>query len=155
MGYDASQRNGTGAGRPAVRHRRPDPLTPKIVRLTLDPADPLKLLSQETWLSTLPAFPNGLVVDGDAFYTTLYVPPIGSVARIRLLPDGSPGPVEPLYTLGIADDLSVVGDTLLVTDWQGNRLIQLDLDGQLLQATPFLSFRQPSAVNLIGPPLFA
>ncbi len=132
----------------------PVALTPKIVRLQLDPADPLRLLGQETWLSTFPEFPNGVAIAGHALYTTLYVPPLGTVARIDIQADGTPGPVQRLYALGIADDLAVVGDTLLVTDWQRGAIVQLDLDGQPLQHTPLLSFLQPSSVDVAGPPLF-
>lgn len=132
----------------------PIALTPKIVRLQLDPRDPLRVTGQETWRSTFPEFPNGLKIVGNALYTTLYVPPLGSVARIEIRADGTPGAVQRLHTLGIADDLSVVGDTLLVTDWQAGSIVQLDLSGEVLQRTPLLSFLQPSSVDVAGPPLF-
>jgi hypothetical protein len=135
----------------------PIALEPKIVRLVLDPADPRKVLRQETWLATLPEYPNGLAIRGNALYTTLYNPTTltGTVARIDIQADGSPGPVVPLFTRGIMDDLNVYGDTLLVTDWQNSRVLQLALDGTLLQETDAFSFRQPSSVDVGQAPLFA
>lgn len=133
----------------------PIALEPKIVRLTLDPADPRKVLGQETWLLTFPEYPNGLAIDGNRLYTTLYNPTAasGTVARIDIQADGAAGPVTPLFTRGIMDDLNIYGDTLLVTDWQNNRLFQMSLDGELLQETAPQSFRQPSSVDVGRPPL--
>lgn len=59
-----------------------------------------------------------------------------------------------LFERGIMDDLNVYGDTLLVTDWQYDRLVQIGLDGALLQETALLSFSQPSSLDVAGPPLF-
>ena len=129
---------------------------PKIVRLTLDPLNPRSVTGQETWLLTLPDYPNGLAIKDGSLYTTLYNPTTetGDVARLDIQPDGSAGPIVRLHTRGIMDDLNFYGDTLLVTDWQNNRLFQITLDGELLQETAPLSFSQPSSIEVGGPPLF-
>jgi hypothetical protein len=50
---------------------------PKIVYLTIDPTAPTRILSQNTWLSTLPDFANGLTYHGAAPYVTNYRPGFG------------------------------------------------------------------------------
>ncbi|MEQ1440294.1 hypothetical protein AAG565_13120 [Fontimonas sp. SYSU GA230001] len=126
----------------------PIAVQPQIVRLTLDAADPRVVRAQDGWLLTWPDYPNGLAIRDRALYTTLFDPTraAGDVARIEIRADGSAGAVERLHTRGIMDDLELAGDTLLVTDWQNNRLFQIGLDGGLLQQTDPLSYRQPSAL---------
>lgn len=139
------------------------PPDPKIARLTLDPFDPLHVLSQDTWLQgdalgTLPfgvgtesRFPNGLAVRGNRFFST----DGGSIFYLDLLPDGSAGPVTPLFFEVTAhDDLSLAGDSLLVTDFFVGRIFQLSLDGELLQQTDPATFDSPSSVQLAMPPMF-
>ena len=134
----------------------PVAVDPKIVRLKVDSADPRRIQMQETWLKTLPQYPNGLALRGRSLYTTLYNPStaIGTVVQTDILPDGSAGPLTALYAKGIMDDLSVAGDSLLVTDWQGDAIFQLALDGTLLQTTDAGSFSKPSTVELASGPLF-
>lgn len=132
----------------------PIALDPKIVRLQLDPEDPLRLLNQEVWLRTLPEFPNGLAIRDGRLYTTLYVPPLGTVAATDIAPDGSAGAIQRLALRGILDDLAVYGESLLIADFQNGALLQTDLDGTVLQQTGALSFMQPSSVEVAGPPLF-
>ena len=129
--------------------------TPKIIYLSIDPSSPNHILSQDTWLSTPLNFPNGLALSADALYVTYYQPGFGGqISRIPINPDGSPGTLENLTPRGIMDDLTVVGDTLIVTDWQNGALFQVDLGGQLLQESASNIFAQPSSVTLAGPPLF-
>ena len=138
-------------------------LDPKIVRLNIDPADNMKISSQETWLPSsglgLLAFgvgedirlPNGLAVSGNRFYSTAG----GTIFSVDLLEDGSAGPVTPIFFEPTAhDDLSIAGDTLLVTDFFGGRIFQLSLDGEVLQQTSLLTFDSPSSVQLARPPMF-
>ena len=140
-----------------------DPQDPKIVRLTLDPGDPLHVTSQETWLQGDPfgtqpfgvgnasRFPNGLAVRGNRFYST----DGGTVFYVDLLADGSAGePTAIFFEATAHDDLSLAGDTLLVTDFFGGRILQLSLEGELLQQTDPGTFDSPSAVQLARPPLF-
>ncbi len=139
------------------------PADPKIARLTVDPANPALILGQETWLQGSPAgllpfggdttmrFPNGLAVLGKRFFAT----DGGSVFYADLLEDGSAGPVTPIYFDATAhDDLSVAGESLLVTDFFGGRIFQLSLSGELLQETLPLTFDSPSSVQLARPPMF-
>lgn len=139
------------------------PPDPKIVRLTLDPADPMHVLSQETWLQgsalgqlhlgldTTLRFPNGLVSEGSRFYAT----DGGSVFSVDLQADGMPGPVTPLFFEPTAhDDLGLVSDGLLVTDFVGGRILLLSREGALLQQTDPLVFTTPSTARLGQPPMF-
>lgn len=139
------------------------PPAPKIVRLRVDPTDPMRILAQELWLEgsaagTMPVglgtssrFPNGLAVLGNRFYST----DGGTIFAVDLLEDGSAGPVEPLFFEATAhDDLSIAGDSLLVTDFFFGRILQLSLEGELLQESPPLLFSFPSAVQHGQPPMF-
>jgi len=132
----------------------PVALEPKIVRLQLSSDDPLRVLQQDTWLLTFPEYPNGLAIRGQRLYTTLYLPPVGTVAAIDIKADGSAGPIQRLAMRGIMDDLSVYGESLLIADFQNGALLQLNLNGEEQQQTGFLSFNQPSSVAVVGAPLF-
>ena len=136
---------------------------PKIVRLTVDPANPLHVTQQETWLQGSPAgllylgldntlrFPNGLQSRGDAFFGT----DGGSIYRVDLLPDGSAGEVVPLYFEPTPhDDLGIAGDNLLVADFAGVRILLLSQAGEPLQQTDRLLFSSPSSARLGRPPMF-
>ena len=133
----------------------PVAVDPKIVHLVIDPTDPTRVLSQSTWLATLPDFPNGIVHTGTSLYVTHYRPGFGGqVTQVVINADGTPGAPENIAPRGIMDDLTVVGDTLIVTDWQNGSLFQIDLEGNLLQETAANIFAQPSSVIIAGPPLF-
>jgi hypothetical protein len=141
------------------------PPAPKIVRLSLDPADPMQVISEEAWVEGSPAgllflgldttlrFPNGIVRDGNSFYAT----DGGSVFSVELLPDGSAGPVTPLFFEPTAhDDLGLGGvDGLLVSDFFQGRILLLSRDGELLQETAPFTFTAVSSVRLGQPPMFA
>jgi len=139
------------------------PPDPKILRLKIDPADPLHVLSQETWLQgsalgqlhlgldTTLRFPNGLASEGSRFYAS----DGGSVFSVDLQADGSPGPVTPLFFEPTAhDDLGLVSDGLLVTDFVGGRIVLLSREGELLQETDQQVFSTPSTARLGQPPMF-
>lgn len=151
--------NGMATGPDHMLYITDGPITadPKIVRLELDPADPRRVLRQETWLTTFPEYPNGLALLDGALYTTLYNPTTttGHVARVAILPDGSAGTPVLLLARGIMDDLNATADgLLLVTDWQNNRLFEMTPEGLLLRETAPDSFSQPSSVDLGTLPLF-
>lgn len=147
---------------PSVECLLPDP---KIVRLTIDPANPLHITQQEVWvqggplgllflnLDTTMRFPNGLVRDGNTFYST----DGGSVFSVEYHPDGSAGPVTPLYFEPSAhDDLGLAGsDGLIVTDFFIGKIILISRTGELLQQTQPLSFSFPSSARLGRPPMFS
>ncbi len=140
------------------------PPDPKIVRLTIDPADPMKIAQEEVWVQGAPTgllflgvdnvlrFPNGIVRDGNIFYAT----DGGSVFSVELLPDGSAGPVTPLFFEPTAhDDLGLGGvDGLLVSDFFKGRILLLSRSGELLQETQPLTFTAVSSVRLGQPPMF-
>ena len=137
---------------------------PKVVRLTLDPADPLRVLSQETWVQGSPLgqlhlgldnvlrFPNGLQARGNRFFGT----DGGSLYSVDLLPDGRAGPVTPIhFEVAIRDDLGIAGDDLLVTDFATGRIQLISQAGVALQATERGLFSSPSSIRLGQPPMFA
>jgi hypothetical protein len=141
------------------------PPDPKIVRLIVDPVDPMHILSQEVWVQGSPLgqlhlgldnvlrFPNGLVRQGNHFFGT----DGGSIYRVDLMPDGSAGEVMPLFFEATAhDDLGLAGDdALVVADFFGGRILLLSQDGTLLQETDRLLFSFPSSARLGRPPMFA
>jgi hypothetical protein len=140
------------------------PPDPKIVRLAIDPADPMHITQQEVWVQGSPLgllflgldnvlrFPNGIVRDGNTFYAT----DGGSVFSVELLPDGSAGPVTPLFFEPTAhDDLGLGGvDGLLVSDFFKGRILLLSRSGELLQETDPFTFTAVSSVRLGQPPMF-
>lgn len=140
------------------------PPDPKVVRLNVDPADPMHILNQEVWIQGSPAgllflgadntlrFPNGLQRKGNRFFGT----DGGAIYYADLQPDGSAGPVTMIYWEPTAhDDLGVVGDDLVVTDFFGGRIFLLSQDGQLLQQTDRALFSFPSSTRIGRPPLFS
>ena len=136
---------------------------PKLVALTLDPADPLRVTAQEVWVQGSPAgllfaggdnvlrLPNGLITNGTDFYGT----DGGSVYTLTQQGDGTAGEVMPLYFEPTElDDIGFTGNSLLVTDYFGGRIFELSLDGELLQETLPSTFSSPSSARLARPPLF-
>lgn len=136
---------------------------PKIVRLRVDAGNPMQITAQETWvqgsalgqlhlgLDNVLRFPNGLQSRGSRFYGT----DGGSVFAVDLLPDGSAGPVEPLFFEPTPhDDLGIAGDQLLVADFAGGAIVLISQDGELIDATDFATFSFPSSVRLGRPPMF-
>ncbi len=132
---------------------------PKIVRLRFDPADPMKVTEQTDWLVLPQSFPNGIARIGRTLYVTNgkpLPPTLGEVLRIEINSDDSPGVPAPLASLmGLTDDLSVAGDTLLVSLYSNGVIAQVGLDGTVIAQTDPLSFEFPSQVMVGRPPLFA
>lgn len=162
--------NGTSLGPDGNLYVVDEPLNvcvpdPKIVRLKIDPANPMHILSQETWVKGSAAgllavgvgnvlrFPNGLVREGNRFYGT----DGGSVYHVDLMPDGNAGEVTPLFFEVTAhDDLGLAGsDALVVCDFLLGRIALLSRTGELLQATDYGLFSFPSSARMGRPPMFA
>lgn len=160
--------NGTAAGPDGRIYVVDEPLTctpgdPKIVALTLDPNDPLKVISQDVSIQGSPEgllfvggdnvlkFPNGLARDGNTMYGT----DGGSVFSVSIGNSGEAGVVTPLFFEPTAhDDLGVVDGGLLVADFFKGRIVLLSREGDLLQETLPGTFAEPSSVRLARPPMF-
>ncbi|MES3040819.1 MAG: hypothetical protein V4730_06675 [Pseudomonadota bacterium] len=131
----------------------------KIVRVVLDPSDPFKVLSQTDWLASGLTAPNGIAIRGSELYITdssLLPPEQGRIERILIGADGLPGERKLIATLpSIADDLSVVGEGLLVSLFTQGRVTLVGFDGSILQQTDALGLAFPSSVRLTSSPLFA
>jgi hypothetical protein len=132
--------------------------SPKLVRLDFDPADPLKVVKQTTWLSQNVGLPNGLVRRGRTLYfsSSSLLPPVpGQISSVDILADGSAGPVRTLATLAsVPDDLGVAGDDLLLALYSEGAVALVGADGAILSQTDPLSFQLPSSVKVGQPPLF-
>lgn len=160
--------NGTATGPDGRIYVVDEPLTcmpgdPKIVALTLDPKDPMKVLSQDVFVQGSPngllwvgqdnvlKFPNGLVREGNTFFGT----DGGSVYSVPVSDEGVAGEVKPLFFEPTAhDDMGLVSDGLLVADFFKGRIFLLSREGALLQETLPGTFVEPTSVRLGRPPMF-
>ncbi len=131
--------------------------SPQIVRVCPRASAPMMIESQEVWLNLLPDAPNGITRIGYDFYitdTTL----LGLQGRVRHIPmdeQFQPGEIETIYDAPtILDDLSSYGESLLVTDYIGGALFQINLEGELIQEGVVGSHTSPSSVHVVGAPLF-
>ncbi len=132
--------------------------SPKIVRLEFGAADPLKVTRQTTWLSQGVGLPNGLTRRDRTLYfsTSSILPPaLGLVNSVAIQADGTAGPVQTLSTVAsVPDDLSPVGDDLLLALYSEGAIALIGPDGSILSQTAPLSFDLPSSVKTGRPPLF-
>lgn len=133
---------------------------PKIIRLRLDPADPMKVTEQSDWLSFAPgaSFPNGVQVRGRSLYfSESAIPVLGRIRKVAINADGSAGTPEDFASLGtsLPDDFSFAGEGLLASYYSDSRIGLFDANGALLAQTALNSFESPSQVRLGQPPLFA
>lgn len=146
------------ANGPLATDALPDP---KIVRLRLDPADPLKVREQSDWLASGLIAPNGL----QRRDRTLYVSDLGLSSRgsslgvirtIAIAADGSAGAVTPFARFGaVPDDFSFVGDALLAAFYSSGQIALIGADGTVQSKTAALGFSFPSQVRAGRAPLFA
>jgi len=163
--YGLAAPNGLAAGPDGALYLTNGPLAttalpdPKIVRVLLDPADPFKVLSQEIWLASGLTAPNGIAIRGREIYVTdssLMPPALGRIERILIGSDGLPGERQVIALLpSIPDDLSVVGEGLLVSLFVQGNVALIGFDGTVLQQTDPLVLAFPSSVRLTNGPLFA
>lgn len=136
----------------------PTTQTPQIVRVTLNPNDPLAVLGDEVWTTEGLEFPNGITWDGSAMFiadASLSGSP-GLVKRIALNPDGSAGTPTVIYEhASVLDDLDVFDDdSLIVSDFTNGRVFLIGKDGTLLSSSPIGTFVSASAVMRGTTPLF-
>jgi hypothetical protein len=132
---------------------------PKIVRLRLDPADPLRVIEQADWLAIPLGFPNGIKRrDRTLYFTDSRVLPtsLGLVRAVDIQADGSPGePRDIGSVLSVPDELSLVGDSFLVALFATNAVALMGPDGEVISQTDNGSFSGASSVRTGRPPLFA
>ena len=133
--------------------------SPKIVRLDFDPADPLKVTRQTTWLSQGVGLPNGLTRRDRTLYfsTSSILPPaLGQVNSVAIQVDGTAGAVQTFSSIvaSVPDDMSVVGDDLLLALYSEGAITLIGPDGSIIAQTAPLSFDLPSSVKTGRPPLF-
>ncbi|SFQ16218.1 hypothetical protein SAMN05216419_10822 [Nitrosomonas cryotolerans] len=129
----------------------PISVTPQIVRLTIDPANPTRILSQEVWLAEGLFGPNGIDYKRLNGIDTLFISDDGnrSIFRLSIQPDGTPGQLDTLHTRStFFDDLTIVGDHLLVTDYYLGTVFLLSPQGEVLQETDILTFQGTSSVQV-------
>ena len=163
--YGLAAPNGLAAGPDGALYLTNGPLAttalpdPKIVRVVLDSADPFKVLSQAVWLASGLTAPNGIAIRGRELYVTdssLMPPALGRIERILIGSDGLPGERQVIASLpSIPDDLSVVGEGLLVSLFVQGNVALIGFDGTVLQQTDPLGLAFPSSVRLTNGPLFA
>lgn len=133
---------------------------PKIVRLRLNPANPLEVVEQTDWLTTGElTFPNGIQRRGRTLYYTtgdaLGIAP-GVLMRVDVNGDGSASTPEVAgYFDAVLDDFGLAGDKFLLTDYAGGRVALMNAAGDIEQESLPASFDNPSAIKLGQPPLFA
>lgn len=133
---------------------------PKIVRLKIDPANPMHVTEQTDWLQMTPLvdFPNGVRWANNRLYfstSTTLLPQLGSIKYVTINADGSPSDATTLGTiLGLPDDFSVIGEHVLMVSYSNNQIFLLSPSGEILQQSALLSFDSPSMVLAGQPPLF-
>jgi|GEM_PF-370470 len=132
--------------------------SPKIIRLRFAENDPIQVVEQITWLDDGLAFPNGLVRRGNLLYFTdssILPVELGAVRSVPILPDGSAGDVVTVATFAsLLDDLTSVGDRLIVTGYLSGRIVLLGPDGVEISGTALGGLSFPSSVIVGQPPMF-
>jgi hypothetical protein len=132
---------------------------PRVVRLRFDPSDPMHVTEQVDWITTGLSFPNGIARKDRALFImdSEPLPPVlGSIVRVDIGDDGSPGALQTLTTFpSLPDDLSVVADDLLVAYYSNSQIALYTQQGALVSSTDPLSFQNPSQVKIGRPPMFS
>lgn len=126
------------------------PLAGKIVTLSLDPADPSRVLREEVWR------PGGTLVNGiKIFDGKVYITDATSIRVIPITTQGGPGRIATLATrFSVLDDLWVDERGIVAADFLGKQLVFYTLTGQLRTATAPI-FETPSSITPGRGPLFA
>lgn len=125
---------------------------PKIVRVRLDPADPLHVVGQTTWLTDRIKFPNGLARRGNTLYFTdsrSFKPALGLIRAVDILADGSAGtPRDVAHFPGIPDDLSFDGDDFVVALYSNGAVVRYGSDGHYISQINPGTFAGPSSARI-------
>jgi hypothetical protein len=138
---------------PLATNALPDP---KIVKLTLDPADPLKVTGQSDWFSAGLLGPNGLQRrDRTLYVSNTGLGGLGEIRKVDIAADGSAGATSQVVSfLSLPDDFSLVGDSILAAYFSNGRIALIGPDGTVRARTALQSFSFPSQVRVGQPPLF-
>lgn len=131
---------------------------PRVVKLTLDAADPLKVTAQADWLTSEVQMPNGIQRRGNTLYIMNSNALAGAGTQILAVPiqsDGSAGAVEVRAELfAIGDDIALVGDYFLTTEYVTGGASLLKPDGTAAQSITAGTFIGPSHIEVTRGPLF-
>lgn len=162
--YGLAATNGLAAGPDGALYLTNGPLAtsalpdPRIVRVWPDATDPFRIALQEDWVTDGLFAPNGIAIRGREVLVTdsTALPPVlGRIEGISIAPDGSPGARRQVASFNsIPDDLSVVGDSLLVALYTQGSVALIGPDGVIRQQTGPLGLSFPSSVRLAPSPLF-
>jgi hypothetical protein len=119
-----------------------DTLGGRIVRLTIDERDPLRIIKEETWLSAPLA--NGIKFFGASAYLTDGL----TVKRIPVLEDGAAGaPTTVVVELTFFDDFTVGPGGILVTNYLFGAVELFTLGGRPILNTAIGAFNAPSSAT--------
>jgi outer membrane protein assembly factor BamB len=115
-----------------------------ILRLKLEPGNPLAVSAQDTWLANSGLVTNGIkYFEGELFWTAFT-----TLKSARLRPDGLPGRQRDLFSaLTFFDDLYASEDGFLLDDYLNGRVISVDATGRNRSGTPISTFDGPSSVQ--------
>lgn len=115
-----------------------------IVRLQLDPADPLVVRDQAILVPNSGLFTNGLKFFDDQLYWTAFT----TVKTVRIRPDGRAGLQRDLGSaITFFDDLYVDERGILLDDYLNGTVVALDARGQFQSHTANATFEAPSSVQ--------
>ena len=130
----------------------------RVVKLTLDAADPMKVTAQADWLTSGVQMPNGIQRRGNTLYIMNSSALAGEgtqILAVPIAPDGNAGPVEVRAALfAIGDDFALVGDHFLSVEFVTGGASLLKPDGTVAQSITAGTFIGPSHIEVTRGPLF-
>lgn len=132
--------------------------SPKLVKLTMDAIDPLRVSAQSTWLDLQGRFPNGVQRKGNVIYfTESQLPNLGQLSAVPIQADGRAGVSTRVAALStIPDDFSILSDGFAVTYFVTGQVVRLDQAGQVVSQFSEGTFGTGTSQARQGvPPLFS
>ena len=115
-----------------------------ILRLQLEPGDPLKVRAQDTFIASSGLFSNGIKYFDGRLYWTAFT----TLKNATLRPDGQAGLQRDLWAdLTFLDDLYADESGFLLDDYLNGKVIGLNAAAQQHSATPNNTFDGPSSVE--------
>lgn len=132
--------------------------SPKLVKLSLDAVNPMKVLTQTTWLNLPGRFPNGIQRKGDLIYFTESQPPsLGQLNSVQIQADGSAGGLTRVAALStIPDDFSILADGFAVTYFVTGQVVRLGSRGEVISQFREGTFTTGTSQARQGvPPMFS